>query len=280
MSGQMFWGKKEDGKRKRSFQESYETPKVQKCVRKRRPALNVQGQPLPPQRSLEMMSKDQLMSVLMEVMRQHPEVGSTFQAKVSSYQFASEKYQQLLKGKVEQLYSNIPYNRSYDNTNLDDYAFVRMKPYITELLNCLVDCALDNLPPRKSDLHESLKFLESCTQLVLDLPRFESGSNNYYYDKCLEQISHLWCSLIEQISKDIHMVMNTNMEEWITKLNAYNERSNGLLTSAVTLFKSLASDGDLLGDQQNEMESPAYVAGPGILLESNPSYLMHNKYSM
>lgn len=226
----------------------------------------MQGQALPVHRSLEMMSKEQLGAVLLEMLRQHPESTVTFQSKVNGYQFGLEKYQQLLKEKVEALYASVPYNRSYDNSNLDDYAFVRMKPHIMELLNCLVDCALDNLPPRKTSLHESLKFLDSCTQLVLDLPRFELGSNNYYYDKCVEQLAHLWCSLIEEIAKDINMVMNTPLSTWIDKLANYNDRSNGLLQQPLTLFKSLASDGDLFGE---ESTSTALVPSSELLLDMN-----------
>ncbi|KAL3233599.1 Tethering factor for nuclear proteasome STS1 [Nakaseomyces bracarensis] len=233
---------------------------------KRRRQAIVHGQALPVHRSLEMMSKEQLGAVLLEMLKQHPEASVTFQSKVNGYQFGFEKYQQLLKEKVEALYASVPYNRSYDNNNLDDYAFVRMRPHIMELLNCLVDCALDNLPPRKASLHESLKFLDSCTQLVLDLPRFELGSNNYYYDKCVEQLAHLWCSLIEEIAKDINMVMNTPLTTWIDKLESYNDRSRGLLQQPLTLFRSLASDGDLFAEEERSSNS---LVPSSLLLDMN-----------
>lgn len=204
---------------------------------------SIQGQPLPIHRGLELMNKEQLQNVLMEIMKEHPETQQMVNSKIMGYNFSIEKCSDLLKTKLEALYGSIPYSRSYEMNSLNDYAFVRMKPYILEFLNCLIDCILDQIPPRVENLHSSLKFLDECTDMVTHLPRFQLASNNYYYDKCLEQVSYVWCTVIEHIARDVMMMFNDEalLESWVQKLEVYNDLSNGLLSRPLHLFKSLYS---------------------------------------
>lgn len=204
---------------------------------------NIQGQPLPIQRGLELMNKEQLQNALLDIMKACPQTQQLMNSKLLECNFSTEKCQDLLKIKLEQLYQSIPYSRSSEMNKLNDYAFVRMKPYILEFLNCLVDCILDQIPPRVENVLSSMKFLDLCTDMVANLPRFELTSNNYYYDKCLEQLSYIWCTLIEHIARDFFLTLNGESVicGWISKLEIYNELSNGILSRPLQLFKSLNS---------------------------------------
>lgn len=213
-------------------------------VSKRRshPSSLIRGQPLPLQRGMELMNKDQLQQLLVDLMTKHPEIQQSVHTRVTGLDFSIQKCLDVLKQKSEAVYQSIPYNRSYESNKLDDYAFVRMKPQILEFLNCLVDFILDNIPPRLENLHTSLKFLDICTELVVKSPRFELASNNYFYDKCVEQLSHVWCTLIEHIARDRIILLADNSSVWkthMTRLQIYNEQSNGLLERPLQLFKSL-----------------------------------------
>ncbi|CAR28170.1 hypothetical protein ZYGR_0N06610 [Zygosaccharomyces rouxii] len=212
-------------------------------VSKRRPHHStISGQPLPLHRGLELMSKDQLQYILIEVMKNYPISQQLVQNKLVDFNFSIEKCEILLKEKLQQLHESIPYSRSHDYQRLSDYAFVRMKPHILEFLNCLVDCVLDRIPPRVDNLHESLKILDMTTDMVTKLPRFQLASNNYYYDKCLEQLACLWCTVIEHIARDVIMTVNDAplLRNWIQKLELYNELCHGILTKPLNQFKSLA----------------------------------------
>lgn len=218
---------------------------------------SIQGQPLPITRGLELLSKEQLQNVLIEVMKTHPQVQQTVSGKIMSYNFSIDKCTELLKGKLEALYASIPYSRSYEMDRLNDYAFVRMKPYILEFLNCLIDCILDQIPPRVENVHNSLRFLDACTDMVTHLPRFQLASNNYYYDKCLEQLSYVWCTVIEHIARD--MIISFNDEallcNWVQKLEVYNDLANGMLERPLQLFKSLRSVEDGVSSSQANSEA-------------------------
>ncbi|KOG98899.1 Sts1p [Saccharomyces eubayanus] len=240
------------GKQKRRYsnEEQQEEPSRNKSmtkfggVSKRRPHPSslIRGQPLPLQRGMELMSKEQLQQLLVDLMTKHPEIQQSVHTRITGLDFSIQKCLDVLKQKSEAVYQSIPYNRSYESNKLDDYAFVRMKPQILEFLNCLVDFILDNIPPRLENLHASLKFLDICTELVIKLPRFELASNNYYYDKCIEQLSHVWCTLIEHVARDRLILLADNSSVWkthMTRLQIYNEQSNGLLERPLQLFKSL-----------------------------------------
>lgn len=219
---------------------------------------SIQGQPLPIQRGLELMNKEQIQSVLIEIMKTYPQTQQLVSNKLIEFNFSIEECMELLKVKLEQLYGSIPYSRSYEMNNLNDYAFVRMKPYILEFLNCLVDCILDQIPPRVENLHDSLKFLDVCTNMTTHLPRFQLASNNYYYDKCLEQLSYVWCSVIEHIARDVVMAFNDKslLCNWVEKLEIYNDLSRGMLERPLQLFKSLkVVESD--ASQNSESSSPA-----------------------
>ncbi|CCF59321.1 hypothetical protein KAFR_0G02890 [Kazachstania africana CBS 2517] len=206
----------------------------------------IKGQELPIQRGIEFMEKQQLQNILLDLVKLNdPQITQFINSKISSSNLSYEKCLEHLKAKLTELFENIPYSKDFyndmKNNKLDDYAFVRLKPYILEFLNCLIDFVLNNIPPIVNNLHESFNFVDNCTEMVLNLPRFQLPSNNYYYDKCLEQLSFIWCSLIEHAIKDTVITINDKsvLVEWMNKLHYYNELSNGMLNRPVVLFKSL-----------------------------------------
>ncbi|CAB4254054.1 similar to Saccharomyces cerevisiae YIR011C STS1 Protein required for localizing proteasomes to the nucleus [Maudiozyma barnettii] len=211
----------------------------------------IEGQPLPLERSLDLMDKSQLQNVIMDLLHVHPQVSQHLQSSLSQYSFSNDRRLVSLREKFQDIYSTIPYNKDYMSNNiprLDDYAFVRLKPLLLEFLNCLTDYILNNIPPRSSNLQESLLFLGSCTQMVCELPRFTLPSNNYYYDKCLEQLSYIWCTLIQHLAQEDDtlngMWVGGNSKDAIInnlydKLNQYNETANNLLARPLQLLKHI-----------------------------------------
>ncbi|CCC70265.1 hypothetical protein NCAS_0E01950 [Naumovozyma castellii] len=215
----------------------------------------IQSQPLPVTRSLELLDREQLTELLTDLLSlNNPTLTSIIQTKISTNyksHFSIDKCLSLLKLKYEAILSNIPYNKNYELNSshvlLDDYAFIRLKSSILEFLNCLIDFILNNIPPNFNNLHESLKFLNHCTFMVINLPRFQLSSNNYYYDKCMEQLSFIWCTIFEHLTKDMCIATLNGKEflfSWISKLNDYNEFTNGMFERPLNLFKSLDLDID------------------------------------
>lgn len=217
------------------------------CKRSNHPSMNIRGQSLPIQRGLELMSKQQLTSLILSLSVKHPSIQNELISNIASVNFNSDNYIKLLNDKLTIVKENIPYNKyNTDQPNnqlndLNDYSFVRLKPFILDFLNCLIDCILDNIPPRQENLLDSFKFLTHCTELVLNLPRFKLSSNNYYYDKCLEQLTHIWMSLLTILSYDNTLLLNSSMfvYEWKDKLRNYNDAANGMFSKPLAAMESL-----------------------------------------
>ena len=217
----------------------------------------IEGQALPMPRSLELMDKAQLQNVIMDLVNVHPQVSQYLQSSISQYSFSNEKRLQALRHKLQAVYAAVPYNRNYANdrsAQLDDYAFVRIKPLVLEFLNCLTDYILAAIPPRATNIHESLVFLDACTEMVTELPRFQLPSNNYYNDKCLEQLSYIWCTLIEHMTHQedtgaaaaaasTYPGLLLQADSICEKLQIYNTKANNLLARPIQLLKHLTAVG-------------------------------------
>lgn len=210
----------------------------------------IRGQPLPLSRSLELLDRSQVQQLLLDVMDTHPALQLFLQRKLENVTVPTERCMDLLQSKYDQMINNIPYHKNYCE-NLDDYAFVRLKPLLMEFLNCLIDCVLDKLTPRCDNCLDSWKFLDFCTALLLKVPRFNLENNNYYVNKCMEQLSHVWCTLIEYIAKDniTHWVLNNKhlFDDWLKKLQFYNEQANGLLNKPLEMCNMLELPETLTG---------------------------------
>ena len=229
------------------------------------------SQNLPLSRSLNLLSKDQLCELIQNMVQEQPELTIPLQNSINQKLSSTVTIQDFiddLEIKFNKIIKSIPYHKKYYdmdklrpfNTNceyrimdLDDYSFSRLKPYILDFLNCLIDYILFNLPPLIRNFIESIKLLDSITLMCLNLPRFKLPSNNYYYDKCWEQISFIWCSFINELSNNpILLNINDNNDSillnWFHKLNNYNQLTNGMLNRPLGLI------GDLLLHNRNSKD--------------------------
>lgn len=216
-----------------------------RAVAKRRTAVSgIQGQPLPLSRALELMDRTQLQSTLLELVKLHPEIQSTFMA-LQPPSRGLDQYVTLLRGKLEQVYANLPYSRLRDRLpddtgeGLNDYTFVRVKSFLLEFLNCLVDCLLESIPPQVQNPLHSLKLLDTATGLLSQLPHFSTASNNYYKNVCYEQVAEIWSTVIRQATQDISFLGATStVLDWLQILQKHNEKSQGKLQRPLSLLQT------------------------------------------
>lgn len=217
-----------------------------RAVAKRRTAVSgIQGQPLPLSRALELMDRVSLQSTLLELVKLHPEIQTTFMA-LQPPTRNLDQYVTLLQGKLEQIYANLPYSRLRDRLpddngeGLNDYAFVRVKSFVIEFLDCLVDCLLESIPPQAQNPLQSLKLLDTATALLTQVPNFSTASNNYYKNVCYEQVSEIWTTVIRQVTGDITFFTTTsNILDWLQVLQNHNENSHGRLQKPLKLLQTL-----------------------------------------
>lgn len=213
-------------------------------TRRKAVASAIQGQPLPLPRAIELMDKHSLQTTLLQLVKIHPEIQHTL-VSIQSLTTNIDQYVALLKQKLQSIYDNIPYSK-YDSQDLNDYSFVRIKPYILEFLNCLVDCLLNSIPPQCQNLSQSLKFLDFATELLSQVPQFCTASNNYYKNICYEQLSEIWITVIKEVSMDINFVSSRdNLLHWFNRLQEHNGKCDGKLDKPVRFLNTVMDDNDV-----------------------------------
>ncbi|SCU97687.1 LADA_0H07668g1_1 [Lachancea dasiensis] len=217
-----------------------------RLIAKRRTALSgIQGQPLPLARAVELMDKNLLQSTLLELVKLHPEIQSTFMA-LQPPSRSLDQYVSVLRTKLDQIYHNLPYSRlrgstvsGEDTEQLNDYAFVRVKSCVMEFLNCLVDCVLESIPPQTHSALHSLKVLDAATELLSQVPNFSTASNNYYKNVCYEQLAEIWCTVIRQVTQDITFTTSpSGIVDWHNILQKHNANSHGKLQKPCQLLQT------------------------------------------
>ncbi|SCV01099.1 LANO_0F10132g1_1 [Lachancea nothofagi CBS 11611] len=222
---------------------SYIKP-VRTIARRRTAVSGIQGQPLPLSRALELMDRNLLESTLLELVKLHPEIQSTFMA-LQPPSRTVDQYVAVLRAKLNHIFQNLPYSKlrgslsNEENEGLNDYAFVRVKSSVMEFLNCLVDCLLESIPPQTQSALHSLKVLDAATELLSQVPHFSTASNNYYKNVCYEQVGEIWCTVIRQVTQDITFTTSTTgIVDWLQILQKHNENSHGRLQKPLQLLET------------------------------------------
>lgn len=211
----------------------------------------ITGRRLPVHRLVEVLDHSQLKRILETVMAQHPEAVETVQK--SAEKPSTDASIELIKEKAAQIAAHLPYKCDVES----DYSYIRVKPHLTEFLNCISDFILDLLPPMESVLATSCHILNTITNLVHELPNF--SNNEYQYTRIIayQQLANLWLTLLsrDQAKEDeeavedvpstttggepslewLKTVENMNLLEQMEK---HNEVSDGKFTLVVDFMKN------------------------------------------
>lgn len=210
----------------------------------------ISGQRLPVNRLVELLDKSQLKTILEAVMAQHPEVAQTIQKCATKP--SPEAIINLIQEKAAQIAAHLPYKCDVES----DYSYIRVKPFLTEFLDCISDFILDLLPPMDSVLPTSCFILHTITTLIHELPNF--SNNEYQYTKAVayQQLANLWLTLLtrhqkaeEGDSEDANTLSSSTPEpplEWLKTvesmkllehLEKHNEASEGKFAAVVDYLK-------------------------------------------
>lgn len=144
------------------------------------------GRPLPVSRLVEAMDKTQLKNVLETVIAQHPEVEQTIYKNVRRP--STNAIIGLVRAKAAQIAAHLPYKCDIES----DYSYIRVKPYLTEFLNCISDFILNLLPPMDFVLSHSCVILHVITGLIHELPNFSNTEFQYTKSVAYQQLANLW----------------------------------------------------------------------------------------
>ncbi|POS83459.1 hypothetical protein EPUL_006289 [Erysiphe pulchra] len=194
-------------------------------------ASNTSGHSLSINRLLETLDASSLRTVLQTICERHPDVSSEVVslAPRPSVQAAVE----VLSGYQEKLRAAFPYGGNSGS----DYAFNRVKQYLTNLINAVTEFTPHYLPPSEEQTAISLSYLDFATKIIHELPEWDSISNQHYKENAYDEITRAWVLVISEASKrgggfQIHA------GGWDQILTKHNEQSRGRMEVAIRALGS------------------------------------------
>lgn len=200
-----------------------------RSVKRARP--NLTGKPLSLSRLLETLDTESLRNVLRSMSERHPELKDEIVHLSPRPSIASTI--QVLREYLNTLRTSFPLGPNPGS----DYSYDRVKQHLMNLLDAMSDFTPHFLPPHESQSTISLGYLDSVTQIVHELPRFDSAQHNLAKDNAYEEISRAWVCVIRESSKRGGGIQ-LRYGHWDEKLQRHNEIAEGRLHDAVQELSS------------------------------------------
>ena len=202
---------------------------TQRQVKRARP--NLSSRPLSVPRLLETLDTDALRNVLKTLCVQNPSLSHDVvhlspRPSVSSTLQVLHNYQTTLQ-------NSFPLG----GNSASDYAYNRVRQPLSNLLDALNDFTPHFLPPNENQSSTSFGYLDGATNIIHNLPRWDTPQNNIEKQTAYEEICKAWCSVITEASKRGGGIQ-LQYGGWDQKLAEHNEKSGGKLQVAVNDVKA------------------------------------------
>jgi len=205
-------------------------PPTQPTSRKRaRP--NLTGRPLTVDRLLETLDKDSLRSILRTLSDRNPQVRDEILHIAPRPSVNSTL--EVLRQYLDRLRGSFP----LDTNPRSDYSYDRVRPQWNDLLDALTDFTPHFLPPNESQSSTSLAYLDGVTQLITELPEWDTVQHNLAKQNAYAEISRAWSTVIKEASKKGGGIQ-LQYGGWEEKLRLHNQTSRGQMQDA---YDDLAS---------------------------------------
>ncbi|QVM08910.1 Tethering factor for nuclear proteasome sts1 [Coccidioides posadasii str. Silveira] len=192
----------------------------------KRPRPNLSGRPLSLGRLFETLDSDALRSVLRSLCDRHPELGQEVVDTAPRPNITSAL--QVLSNYQSTLQSSFPLGGNPSS----DYAYNRVRPHVMNLLDALNDFTPHFLPPNETHPSTSLNYLDGVTEIIHQLPRWDTPHYNLEKEAAYEEIAKAWALVIREASKRGGGIQ-LQYGEWDQKLAKHNQTSGGKLQDAV-----------------------------------------------
>lgn len=186
---------------------------------------NLTGRPLTVDRLLETLDRDSLRSILRTIADRNPVLRDEIIHLSPRPSIASTL--EVLRQYHSKLLDAFP----LDPNPRSDYTYDRVRPQWADLLNALTDFTPHFLPPYESQPSTSLPYLDGVTQIIHELPEWDTRQYNLAKQNAYEEISRAWSSVIQEAAKRAGGIQ-LQYGGWEEKLRIHNQKSGGLMQEA------------------------------------------------
>lgn len=199
-------------------------PPAQPTSRKRaRP--NLTGRPLTVDRLLETLDKDSLRSILRTLSDRNPQLRDDMLHIAPRPSVNSTL--EVLRQYLDRLRASFP----LDPNPRSNYSYDRVRPQWNDLLDALTDFTPHFLPPNESQSSTSLAYLDGVTQIITELPEWDTAQHNLSKQNAYAEISKAWSTVIKEAAKRGGGIQLQH-GGWGEKLRAHNQKSGGQMHEA------------------------------------------------
>lgn len=192
---------------------------------------NLIGRPLSVDRLLETLDASSLRSVLRTLSDRNPQLRDEILHLSPRPSITSTL--EVLRTYLQRLMAAFP----LDPNPRSDYSYDRVRPQWQELLDALTDFTPQFLPPNETQSNISLQYLDGVTQIVHELPDWDTAQYNLAKQNAYEEISRAWGNVIKEASKRAGGIQ-LQYGGWEEKLRTHNQKSGGMMQEA---YDELAS---------------------------------------
>ena len=200
-------------------------------VSRKRARPNLTGRPLTVDRLLETLDKDSLRSILRTLSDRNPQLRDELLHIAPRPSVSSTL--EVLRQYLDRLRASFP----LDPNPRSDYSYDRVRPQWNDLLDALTDFTPHFLPPNESQSSTSLTYLDGVTQIVAELPEWDTAQHNLSKQNAYAEISKAWSTVIKEASKRAGGIQ-LQYGGWEEKLRLHNQKSGGQMQDA---YDELAS---------------------------------------
>lgn len=185
----------------------------------------VNGRPLSLPRFLKTLDDSPLRSVLQTLCAQHPDLSAELIASVPTPSPAATM--KVLKGYRDRLFDALSF---MDGGS--DYAYNRARQPLVDLLSAITDFTIQFLPLIESQLSISLEVLDYATEIIHELPEWDSQAHHHHKDSAYDEISKVWALVIKE-AIERGAGFRLRLGDWGERLIEHNETSGGRMRSAL-----------------------------------------------
>ena len=182
--------------------------------------------PLPLSRLLETLNPDQLRSVLRSICDEHPQIGTRIVSAAPKPTVQSALT--ILSDYQAKLRTAFPYG----DRPSSDYAYNRVRHALTEMLDALRDYTPNFLPPQEPQPSLSLAYLDGVTNIIHQLPEWDTYQHNRHKHDAYEEIAQAWALALREAAKKGGGIQ-LQISGWDQKLSRHNTQSGDRLQPAI-----------------------------------------------
>lgn len=197
-------------------------------IEKRARIHHVASRPLSVARIAEIMDKAGLENLISTLCNSHPELAH--EVAVLAPKITINSALNTLNKKLDAVFLALPYKGDQQG----DYAYLRVKSVLEDLLMAMNDYMRHFLPPNEQQISNSLAFLDSATSLLHKVPEWTNPVNNYAKNSMYDEVSQAWMlTLVEAASRESNNGLGLAYRGWEQKLEQHNAVANNKLSDVL-----------------------------------------------